>query len=111
MLVKTLFFYIAITLEAFIFCFAGEYVSNKLSLFWSIIADKKLFTLSQNVTKNYFVPHETEFKKPLHGFMLRRVWQYKLEQQTQRENANQETARYLCSTGASRKTPLLLYRR
>ncbi|EGI58891.1 Odorant receptor 2a [Acromyrmex echinatior] len=29
MLVKTLFFYIAITLEAFIFCFAGEYLSNK----------------------------------------------------------------------------------
>jgi len=31
MLVKTLFFYIAITLEAFIFCFAGEYLSNKVS--------------------------------------------------------------------------------
>ncbi|XP_070150830.1 uncharacterized protein [Polyergus mexicanus] len=29
MLVKTVFFYIAITLEAFIFCFAGEYISNK----------------------------------------------------------------------------------
>ncbi|XP_036141371.1 uncharacterized protein LOC105831969 [Monomorium pharaonis] len=29
MLVKTMFFYIAITLEAFIFCFAGEYLSNK----------------------------------------------------------------------------------
>nr|XP_012219955.1 PREDICTED: odorant receptor 22c-like [Linepithema humile] len=29
MLVKTVFFYIAITLEAFIFCFAGEYLSNK----------------------------------------------------------------------------------
>ncbi|XP_014473831.1 PREDICTED: odorant receptor 4-like [Dinoponera quadriceps] len=26
---KSLFFYIAITLEAFIFCFAGEYLSNK----------------------------------------------------------------------------------
>lgn len=32
MLVKTLFFYIAITLEAFIFCFAGEYLSNKVSI-------------------------------------------------------------------------------
>ncbi|XP_011155581.2 odorant receptor 4 [Solenopsis invicta] len=29
MLLKSLFFYIAITLEAFIFCFAGEYLSNK----------------------------------------------------------------------------------
>ncbi|XP_011155595.2 odorant receptor 82a [Solenopsis invicta] len=29
MLIKTMFFYIAITLEAFIFCFAGEYLSNK----------------------------------------------------------------------------------
>ncbi|XP_011155606.1 odorant receptor 82a [Solenopsis invicta] len=29
MLVKTVFFYIAITMEAFIFCFAGEYLSNK----------------------------------------------------------------------------------
>ncbi|XP_011694619.1 PREDICTED: odorant receptor 4-like [Wasmannia auropunctata] len=28
-LLKSLFFYIAITLEAFIFCFAGEYLSNK----------------------------------------------------------------------------------
>lgn len=32
MLVKTVFFYIAITLEAFIFCFAGEYLSNKVSI-------------------------------------------------------------------------------
>ena len=32
MLVKTSFFYIAITLEAFIFCFAGEYLSNKVSI-------------------------------------------------------------------------------
>lgn len=31
MLVKTLFFYIAITMESFIFCFAGEYLSNKVS--------------------------------------------------------------------------------
>lgn len=38
MLVKTLFFYIAITLEAFIFCFAGEYLSNKVS-----IRNQKLF--------------------------------------------------------------------
>ncbi|XP_067206885.1 odorant receptor 13a-like isoform X2 [Linepithema humile] len=29
MLLKSLFFYTAITLEAFIFCFAGEYLSNK----------------------------------------------------------------------------------
>lgn len=29
-LLKSLFFYIAITLEAFIFCFAGEYLSNKV---------------------------------------------------------------------------------
>ncbi|XP_011251132.3 odorant receptor 13a-like [Camponotus floridanus] len=29
LLLKSLFFYIAITLEAFIFCFAGEYLSNK----------------------------------------------------------------------------------
>lgn len=32
MLVKTLFYYIAIVLEAFIFCFAGEYLSNKVSI-------------------------------------------------------------------------------
>lgn len=32
MLVKTVFFYIAITLEAFIFCFSGEYLSNKVSI-------------------------------------------------------------------------------
>ncbi|KAM0736513.1 Odorant receptor 4 [Formica fusca] len=29
LLLKSLFFYIAITLEAFIFCFAGEHLSNK----------------------------------------------------------------------------------
>ncbi|XP_025163765.1 odorant receptor 22c-like isoform X2 [Harpegnathos saltator] len=29
LLLKSLFFYIAITLEAFIFCFSGEYLSNK----------------------------------------------------------------------------------
>ncbi|EFN71830.1 Odorant receptor 2a [Camponotus floridanus] len=29
MLIKTAFFYIAIVLEAFIFCFSGEYLSNK----------------------------------------------------------------------------------
>lgn len=33
MLLKSLFFYIAITLEAFIFCFAGEYLSNKVRIF------------------------------------------------------------------------------
>ncbi|EFN78842.1 Putative odorant receptor 22c [Harpegnathos saltator] len=30
LLLKSLFFYIAITLEAFIFCFSGEYLSNKM---------------------------------------------------------------------------------
>lgn len=30
LLLKSLFFYIAITLEAFIFCFAGEHLSNKV---------------------------------------------------------------------------------
>ncbi|EFN80192.1 Odorant receptor 2a, partial [Harpegnathos saltator] len=29
MLVKTSFFYVAMTMESFIFCFAGEYLSNK----------------------------------------------------------------------------------
>ncbi|XP_014473880.1 PREDICTED: odorant receptor 4-like [Dinoponera quadriceps] len=29
MLIKTFFFYIAMTMESFIFCFAGEYLSNK----------------------------------------------------------------------------------
>ncbi|KAF3054614.1 Odorant receptor 101 [Nylanderia fulva] len=32
LLLKSFFFYIAITLEAFIFCFAGEYLSNKSKL-------------------------------------------------------------------------------
>lgn len=42
MLVKTLFFYIAITLEAFIFCFAGEYLSNKVSI-WNHLSEVLLF--------------------------------------------------------------------
>lgn len=31
MMIKTSFFYIAMTMESFIFCFAGEYLSNKVS--------------------------------------------------------------------------------
>lgn len=31
-LVKTLLFYIVMNLEAFIFCFAGEYLSTKVSV-------------------------------------------------------------------------------
>jgi len=32
MLIKSLFFYVVITLEAFIFCYAGEYLSAKVRM-------------------------------------------------------------------------------
>jgi len=32
MITKSLIFYVAITLEAFVFCYAGEYLSAKVSL-------------------------------------------------------------------------------
>ncbi|XP_011694617.1 PREDICTED: odorant receptor 13a-like [Wasmannia auropunctata] len=45
MLVKTLFFYIAITLEAFIFCFAGEYLSNKSQTIGNAVYESVWYTL------------------------------------------------------------------
>ncbi|XP_011862415.1 PREDICTED: odorant receptor 22c-like isoform X3 [Vollenhovia emeryi] len=45
MLVKTLFFYIAITLEAFIFCFAGEYLSNKSTTIGDAVYESMWYTL------------------------------------------------------------------
>ncbi|XP_011859582.1 PREDICTED: odorant receptor 82a-like [Vollenhovia emeryi] len=45
MLVKTLFFYIAITLEAFIFCFAGEYLSNKSKTIGDAVYESVWYTL------------------------------------------------------------------
>ncbi|XP_011694618.1 PREDICTED: odorant receptor 4-like [Wasmannia auropunctata] len=45
MLVKTLFFYIAITLEAFIFCFAGEYLSNKSKTIGDAVYKSVWYTL------------------------------------------------------------------
>ncbi|XP_018348722.1 PREDICTED: uncharacterized protein LOC108752420 [Trachymyrmex septentrionalis] len=45
MLVKTLFFYIAITLEAFIFCFAGIYLSNKSRTIGDAVYESVWYTL------------------------------------------------------------------
>ncbi|KAL6254522.1 hypothetical protein P5V15_014575 [Pogonomyrmex californicus] len=45
MLVKTVFFYIAITLEAFIFCFAGEYLSNKSKMIGDAVYESVWYTL------------------------------------------------------------------
>ncbi|KAG5318774.1 OR4 protein, partial [Pseudoatta argentina] len=45
MLVKTLFFYLAITLEVFIFCFAGEYLSNKSRTIGDAVYESVWYTL------------------------------------------------------------------
>ncbi|EFN82521.1 Odorant receptor 2a, partial [Harpegnathos saltator] len=46
MLIKSLFFYIVITLEAFIFCYAGEYLSAKGRMIGDAAYDAKWYNSS-----------------------------------------------------------------
>jgi len=52
MLIKSLFFYAVITLEAFIFCYAGEYLSAKVRLMQSRIDVLFLYTNKYEILSN-----------------------------------------------------------
>jgi len=57
-LAKSVFFYVAICLDAFIFCFVGEYLSTKVSMYtnykylsvsYAVFYDEKLLLLHYRV--------------------------------------------------------------
>lgn len=63
MLVRSLLFYVVINLEAFIFCFAGEYLSMKVSKLTAVLADDNACFFMSRIFAPIWLPEQDDRRR------------------------------------------------